>query len=46
VTVAIITAWVPLDWGRYFLPVIAVTAVLAGSAAGLVSLIRIRVPVG
>jgi hypothetical protein len=40
VTVAIVTAWLPLDWGRYFLPVIAVTAVLAGSAAGLVRLVR------
>jgi 4-amino-4-deoxy-L-arabinose transferase-like glycosyltransferase len=46
VTVAIITAWVPLDWGRYFLPVIAVAAVLAGSAAGLVRLIRTRASVG
>jgi 4-amino-4-deoxy-L-arabinose transferase-like glycosyltransferase len=43
VTVAIVTAWIPLDWGRYFLPVIAVTAVLAGSAAGLVRLLRATV---
>jgi hypothetical protein len=42
VTAAIVTAWVPLDWDRYFLPVIAVTAVLAGSVGGLVPLLRAR----
>jgi hypothetical protein len=42
VTAAIVTAWVPLDWDRYFLPVIAVTAVLVGSVARLASLLRAR----
>jgi 4-amino-4-deoxy-L-arabinose transferase-like glycosyltransferase len=40
VTTAIVAAWVPLDWDRYFLPVIAVAAVLAGSVALLVPLLR------
>ena len=42
VTAAIVTAWVPLDWDRYFLPVIAVTAVLVGSVARLAPLLRAR----
>lgn len=32
VTVGVIAAWIPLDWDRYYLPVIAVASVLAGAA--------------
>jgi 4-amino-4-deoxy-L-arabinose transferase-like glycosyltransferase len=32
VSVAVVTCWIPLDWDRYYLPVIAVTSVLAGAA--------------
>ena len=32
VSVAVVTGWIPLDWDRYYLPVIAVVSVLAGAA--------------
>jgi len=32
-----VTAWIPLDWDRYYLPVIAVMAVLVGALGRFVS---------
>lgn len=40
VTTLVVSAWVPLDWDRYFLPVIALQAVLVGSVARLARLMR------
>jgi hypothetical protein len=40
VTVAIVTAWIPLDWDRYYLPVIAVVALLGGAAVGVLARVR------
>jgi len=37
VTIAVVTAWIPLDWDRYYLPVIAVMAVLVGALGRFVS---------
>jgi 4-amino-4-deoxy-L-arabinose transferase-like glycosyltransferase len=40
VTIAVVTAWVPLAWDRYFLPIIAVHAVLVGSVGRVARLTR------
>lgn len=40
VTSAIVTVWIPLAWDRYFLPIIAVHAVLVGSVGRVASLAR------
>ena len=40
VTVCIVAAWIPLDWDRYYLPVIAVGSVLVGGNTRLAMLRR------